>query len=293
MTTQIVIHLLPHEIDWFEWQMKQFKLGSYYLDGNDTFIIDVTLNLNLVEWDKSQIPKQYFINKFNQIQQICDWAELLFTVDEEEEKCMGVNDKRRQSIRSSQADNILYLDSDIIFRPELLKYITDAAKAIEQDYYIISPQLPKLWDDTWDILVNQNYINQIPSPITYESTDCYKIIVNPVNNIKLTHINGFKFGGGWFNLFSTKLLKFIDIPDSLGSYGVDDLFVMRCCDIMKYKGVNIKQFVIEGMVVCENIKYRCNPYKEFIHSVNRLEEYRKQACDSFSKEIKKFISRFD
>ena len=34
MITQIVVHLLPHEIDWFEWQSKQFKLGSYYLDKN-------------------------------------------------------------------------------------------------------------------------------------------------------------------------------------------------------------------------------------------------------------------
>jgi hypothetical protein len=34
MITQIVVHLLPHEIDWFEWQSKQFKLGSYYLDNN-------------------------------------------------------------------------------------------------------------------------------------------------------------------------------------------------------------------------------------------------------------------
>ena len=28
MTTQIIVHLLPHEIDWFEWQAKQLKIGS-------------------------------------------------------------------------------------------------------------------------------------------------------------------------------------------------------------------------------------------------------------------------
>jgi len=32
MTTQIVIHLLPHEIDWFEWQSKQLKAGSIYIE---------------------------------------------------------------------------------------------------------------------------------------------------------------------------------------------------------------------------------------------------------------------
>ena len=84
MTTQIVIHLLPHEIDWFEWQSKQFKLGSYYI--NDTVIIDVTLNLNLIDWSKSQLPKQFFIDKFNQIEKLWDWAQTQFIIDEEN-KC--------------------------------------------------------------------------------------------------------------------------------------------------------------------------------------------------------------
>ena len=67
MITQVVIHLMPYEIDWFEWQAKQLKIGSYYIE--DKVIIDVTLNLNLVNWNNSQIPKQYFIDKFNQIKQ--------------------------------------------------------------------------------------------------------------------------------------------------------------------------------------------------------------------------------
>ena len=44
MTTQIVIHLLPQEIDWFEGQIKQLKRGSYYLEDDDNVIMDVTLN---------------------------------------------------------------------------------------------------------------------------------------------------------------------------------------------------------------------------------------------------------
>ena len=52
MKTQIVVHLLPHELDYFEWQTKQFKIGSDYIDKNDKVIIDVTLNLNLVNWEE-------------------------------------------------------------------------------------------------------------------------------------------------------------------------------------------------------------------------------------------------
>ena len=173
MVTQIVVHLLPHEIDWFEWQSKQFKLGSYYLQ--DKVIIDVTLNLNLVDWDQSQLPKQFFIDKFNQIKTLWDWAEVQFIIDEEN-RCLGCDDKRREAIRSTIADNILYLDSDLLFRPELLSYIIEASKAINHDYYIISPQTVRMWDSSWDIITNKNYLN-IPANIeTYYNNDPFKII---------------------------------------------------------------------------------------------------------------------
>ena len=104
MTTQTIIHLFPHEIDWFEWQAKQLKAGSYYLE--DKVVIDVTLNLNLVNWDKSQIPKQYFIDKFNQIKQIFDWCETIFEINENK-TCLGIDDKRRNSVRQYSPDNFM------------------------------------------------------------------------------------------------------------------------------------------------------------------------------------------
>ena len=73
MKTQIVVHLLPHELDYFEWQTKQFKIGSDYIDKNDKVIIDVTLNLNLVNWEESKLSKEFFIDKFNQIKLIWDY----------------------------------------------------------------------------------------------------------------------------------------------------------------------------------------------------------------------------
>ena len=70
MKTQIVIHLLPTEIDDFEWQIKQLKLASLYLNKDDIINIDVTLNLNLVNWNESKFEKQYFIDKFNNIKNV-------------------------------------------------------------------------------------------------------------------------------------------------------------------------------------------------------------------------------
>jgi hypothetical protein len=288
MVTQIVVHLLPHEIDWFEWQSKQFKLGNYYIQ--DKVIIDVTLNLNLVNWNQSQLPKQFFIDKFNQIKTLWDWAESQFIIDEEN-KCLGCDDKRREAIRSTIADNILYLDSDLLFRPELLSYMIEAAKAINHDYYIISPQTVRMWDNSWDVITNKDYLTDPASMETYYSKDPFKVIANPPENINLTPINQFKFGGGWFNLLSTKLLKLTDIPDSFGPYGIDDLYIMICCDIIKNKGYQVQQYILENAVVIENFKYRWNPYKEYLHLINKQVEFRKQAEDNLNLEIQNFINK--
>jgi hypothetical protein len=288
MTTQIVIHLLPHEIDWFEWQSKQFKLGSYYI--SDKVIIDVTLNLNLVDWNQSQLPKQFFIDKFNQIKTLWDWAEIQFIIDEEN-KCLGCDDKRREAIRSTTADNILYLDSDLLFRPELLNYIIESAKLIKNDYYIISPQTVRMWDNSWDIITNKQYLNTPANMETYYANDPFEIITNNFEDLNLIPINQFKFGGGWFNLLSTKLLKLTDIPDSFGPYGIDDLYVMICCDIMKQKGYNVQQYVLENAVIIENFKYRWNPYKNFLYLIDKQDKFRKQAEDNLNLEIQNFINK--
>jgi hypothetical protein len=288
MTTQIVIHLLPHEIDWFEWQIKQLKQGSYYI--NDKVIIDVTLNLNLINWDHSQLPKQFFIEKFNQIKKLCDWCETQFIIDEEN-KCLGCDDKRREAIRSTTADNILYLDSDLLFNPELLSYMIESSKLIKEEYYIVSPQTVRMWDNSWDVITNKKYLTTPADMETYYANDPFEIIMQEQTDLNLKPIPQFKFGGGWFNLLSTKLLKLTDIPDSFGPYGIDDLYVMICCDIMKQKGYNIQQYVLENSIIIENFKYRWNPYKNFLYSINKQDEFRKQAELNIQNEIQNFINR--
>jgi len=286
MITQIIIHLLPHEIDWFEWQAKQLKAGSCYIE--DKVIIDVTLNLNLVDWNNSQIPKQYFIDKFNQIKQLFDWCEIIFDIDENN-TCLGIDDKRRNSIRAYNPDNFIYLDCDIIFKPETLALLINSAKTIDNEYYIISPQTPKLWDFTWDILVNNVYLNQ---QYGFEKTiDPYSILNTDYGEISLSPINVFKFGGGWFNLISSKLLKFTDIPDSFGPYGIDDTYVMYCCEIMKQKQLTPQQYVVSNLVVAENYKYRNSSYVDYLDIINKKDEYRIQAENNFQIELNKFYNK--
>jgi hypothetical protein len=288
MTTQILVHLLPHEIDWFEWQSKQFKLGSKNVIGD--IIIDVTLNLNLIDWEKSSIPKKFYTDKFECIKSLWDWAETKFDVNEDG-SCLGCDDKRRSSIRESNSDNILYLDSDVIFPVETLAYLDYAAKNVTEDYYIISPQTVRMWDSTWDVLTNSKYLSHPANMETYYSNDPFEVIVSNHDEVSLKKIDVFKFGGGWCNLISTKLLKLTDIPDSFGPYGIDDLYVMKCCDIMKHRGINVNQYVLDGLVVIENFKYRKNIHKDFLYLIDRQNEFRQAAEKSLQIEIKNFNGR--
>jgi len=286
MLTQLVVHILPQEIDWFEWQSKQLKQGSYYLDNDDKVLIDVTLNLNLVKWEESKIPKEYFIEKFNNIKKLYDWADTNFIIDNDN-ICLGCNDKRRDSINKSISDNIIYLDADLIFNPYILKYSIDSAKIIEDEYYIVSPQIPKMWDNTWDSLVNKEFVNLLPSHENYKSFDAYKIS-NVFNDFNLKHNNTFKMGGGWFNLISTNLLKYIKIPESLGPYGLDDTFIIECAKLMKNQNYHINQYIIENMIVAENLKYRDNLYEKYLKVIDMKDDFRKNSHEVFTNEVSNF-----
>ncbi len=290
MITQIVIHILPHEIDWFEWQIKQLKQGSYYLEKDTNIILDVTLNLNFIQWCDSKLPKQFFIHKFNQLEELCDWCQTNFIIDEEN-KCLGCGDKRKQVIESTTSDNIIYLDSDVIFKPETLFYLLESVKNINNEYYIISPQIYKLWDESWDLIVNNDYMHNEYSYAQYANLDPFSFLSKEYNQISIKPINGFKFGGGWFNLLSSKLLKLTSIPDSLNPYGPDDTYVMFCCDYMKHKGYDIQQYVIDNLIVVENIKYRKSPYIKFLASEDN-ETQRKLFRELSDKNLLKEIQNF-
>jgi len=172
-----------------------------------------------------------------------------------------------------------------------LSYIICAAKMIEEPYYIISPQTVRMWDSSWDMLVNQKYIDTPADMEIYHNIDPFKPISDPIEDISVVPINQFKFGGGWFNLLSTKLLKLTDIPDSFGPYGIDDLYVMICCDLMKQKGYNVQQYVLKGEIVTENFKYRWNPYKNYLYLIDKQNEYRKQAELNLKNEIANFVNK--
>ena len=158
------------------------------------------------------------------------------------------------------------------------------------DNFIVTPQFVKQWDSTWDVVVNENYLSY---PLNYhESSNVYKDGLPQLQEINVKEIETIKFAGGWFTLLPNKLLNKIGIPESLGHYGLEDTFVSECCKLMKSKGDNVSQFVLENLIIGESYVNRPNEtIKKYIASKNKKQEFTKIATDNFPNELKNFYER--
>lgn len=284
---QILIHTLPHEIDQLEQLLIRLKYNSNYLISDEKILVDVVLNCNLVNWSTSSLPKSFFTNKFNQLEQLTKtWADTKFEVNEDG-TIQGCVSHRRKSIKETESDALLILDTDIFFNNTLLYFTYNAVETLknENPYFILTPQTTPMWDNSWDLIVNNEFKND---GIHFQSRDPYKYFQRLSNDVVVKPIDGFKFGGGWATVISTQLAKKIGIPESLGHYGLEDTFIMYCSQMMRQKGLNVTQYILENEIIVEDHLYRFNPYKEFLTVINKQEEFRNIAHKNFQKEIIKF-----
>lgn len=285
---QILMHVLPQEIDQLEQILIRLKYNSNYLTNKKKILVDVVLNCNLVDWNNSILPKSFFINKFNQLEHLTKtWADTRFEVNEDG-SIQGCVSHRRKAINETESDALLILDTDIFFNNTLLFYIENAVELLKENnpYYILTPQTTPMWDDSWDPIVNDNFKND---GIHFQSRDPYKF-AQSLGDVNVKPINEFKFGGGWATVISTPLAKKIGVPESLGHYGLEDTYIMICSQIMRQKGINVTQYILENEIIVEDHLFRPNPYKEYLAIINKQEEFRKIAHENFTNEVNKFNS---
>jgi len=297
MKIKIGIFVLPQEIDQYEEVAKQLKLCSLFLDELEVEM-DVVLSLSseLTEWDKCVIPKQYFEDKFDKVNRLFDWvtpsSKFVASTDD---KILGCVSHRREAWKSATDDTeaIMFIDCDMVFDMYALYEMEAALTTISKQYelYVITPQIVRIWDNTWDVLVNSHYIDK--DHHFHKTADVYRV-VNTVpskfdENRGVYEITTFKFAGGWLTLLSKKLLDHVGIPEELGHYGVEDTLIMACASLMRSSGERVSQFVVEGMVVCENYHYRDNSYlTKHLSPIDKREEFLHIAHTNFMPMLDKF-----
>tara|TARA_B110000902_G_scaffold68204_1_gene80940 strand:+ start:5628 stop:6500 length:873 start_codon:yes stop_codon:yes gene_type:complete len=289
---------LPYEIDELENTLTQLRRASYYLSNANEWELDVTIGLSdtLVNWSNSRIPKEYFSDRITSLAKSTDWCKGNFYISGDD--INGCVSQRRHSLNThSDADYFIWLDTDIIFDERTLSYIENTISATKDitPYSIITPEIVKVWDNSWDCIVNEKFLDK---PFDYQKTnDPYKdsgvkgdIGIEDVNN-HLSPQSQFKFAGGWMTCLSGELLRKIGVPEGLGHYGLEDTFIMVASTLLQQKyNTNIQQFKIKNLVICENYKYRDNSfYKSFLSINDMRTEYLKNAEINAEAELAKIL----
>lgn len=240
MVYRIVQYIQPWEIDDLDRQADQLIRGSYYLE--DTVIVDVTMNLEVVDWQESNLPQSYFVDKFKYIEtKLKQYYQTNFDLDS---TIQGCTDKRRQTAKKEQ-DFIIWLDSDLYFPHQLLPLLITASYQIQDENYILSPEIIKYWDHSWDCITNPSFLDQ-----PHNHRDFFDLFsVDKFASEQEVYVrknNQIKFGGGWFNLIKSTIFSKIELIDDLGAYAPDDTYLSYCG--MK---LGIPQYILAGTVVSE------------------------------------------
>ena len=79
----------------------------------------------------------------------------------------------------------------------------------------------------------------------------------------------FKFGGGWFTLYSKVLIDSIQLPNELSGYGaLDNFFSIYCTHTQ-----SPTQYIIRNLIITEDIKYtNTSLYDNYVSIINRKDD---------------------
>jgi hypothetical protein len=284
-STLVCIHVMPHEIEMFERFMTQYHRALSYLDKNDNVTIKASLNLNplLTDWENSDLKQDFFINKFDKLFNNVPNINEIIT----DTSLMGTTQQKRESIKLN-FNQFIFVDADIAFPETLLKYQIMAAEHL-QEKYIIIPQLVKLWDNSWDILVhkdfldkNYGYYNEHKPELTYEQA---------ITDVTLQSLPIIKFGCGMHTLYSKEFWDFIDIPQSFGGYGSEDSFAMMASSLAISKGYKINQYLLEGLYITENLTDRIPSFNQKVKNIFQKEKSKDASWQIMNQELTIFANK--
>ena len=281
--TLICIHVMPSEIEMFEKLMIQFHKAFQYLDGNDDVTLKVTLNLNpeLTDWDNSELKQGYFVSRFgilfNGIKNI---NEVILDTS-----CWGTTQQKRESYKLDY-DQFIFCDTDILLHEHMLKHQLNVSYQLD-DVYIISPSLPKWWDDSWNELCHSEYIDK-PYGYAMDVIRENDVLSQKVIQINARQVRDIKFGCGMHTLYSKSFWELVGIPDSFGGYGPEDTYAMAASIVANKLGYDIKQFVMDGVYITEDYINRTPSFNGKIKPIDKKKEFYDKAHSLGQQEVINF-----
>lgn len=285
--TLICIHVMPNEIEQLFKLMLGFRFSMAYLDKSvDSVTFRASLNLNpeLTDWDKSELKQDYFKKRFElAFEGIPNINEIV-----EDNSLWGTTQQKRESIKLD-FDQFIFCDTDISFPPKLLKYQLNVANMVS-DMYVVSPSLAKWWDESWAVLTHRDFLDrELGFAHSVEANESAPL--QDINSLEIKQLTGFKFGCGMHTLYSKSFWDMIGIPESFGGYGPEDTFAMSIATWLQSIGIPIKQYIIDGIYIAENIHRREPSFAGKIVSINKKKEFYDKATGLFNDEVKRFVEK--
>jgi len=254
MTYKIRYHIMPWEIDLALLTYDRIAKSLPYI--NDNIILESCLNLSsyIINWGESKLPKEFFIEKYKDLEKILVGRLIHNSKIYNGDQLYGHLNLEKEAY-DENVDGYINICPDIWFSEQALYYIIEASKQIPNKYFIITPQIAKLWDNTWDSLVNPIY-HSVPYS-QYTEQDIFNIAYNQATStqeIALRPIQHSKYAG-WFDLYSKSFYNDIaPVGDDWSGYGGWDLYSMTVADICKGRGLDYQQYILEGQTIYEHGK---------------------------------------
>ena len=250
-TVKIVCHLMPWELDHALLAFIKFRKSFEKIPKDIHVKLSCVLNVSdfLIDWNTSKLPKEFFVQKFKELKSIVDCFDVeRYDVVDYTDKIYGHLDLQRDS-STDDVDGYIYFCPDRNFDDTALAYLCIAAKQVEEKYCIISTEIYKAWDSTWDVITNSKYMNV---PYGNWDKECpFKLEVeNESNDVSLEKIDQFKFAG-WFEYYSRDFVNVLTkIPDEWNGYGPWDYYAMLISyQVMReIPKVNVSQYVLRGKI---------------------------------------------
>lgn len=240
---------MPWEIDYALLTFSQLKKSLYHLSQEDNIEVSSVLNLSsyIINWEESKLPKEYFIQKYQDISKILEGYKHTSKIYDEDQ-LYGHLDFEKEII-SPEVDYYISICPDICFSEYALSYLIESAKQVENKYFVITPQTSKVGDEAWDEITNSHFVD-----IPYE--DYLKVNVFDVYNTNhleteknLYPTSKSKFAG-WFDLYSKSVVEELcPLQEDWEGYGPWDLYSIILTNHLKEQGVDFQQYLIQGEVI--------------------------------------------
>ena len=251
MKVKMICHLMPWELDYALLTFVKLKKSYEYLSKDIEIIFDCVLNLSdsIIDWKKSRIEKKHFIDKFYSLKNLVS----CFNINRYEvidgDKLYGHLNLQKECI-SDDVDGYIYMCPDQNFDETLIAYMCKAAKTINDKYFILTSEIYKGWDSSWNPISSDKY-----KDVSYD--DCgqecpYKLeYENFYNDVSVKKISEIKFAG-WVDYYSKDFInEFAKIPDDWNGYGPWDFYSMVLS--YNFNKLNLKekihQYVLTGKII--------------------------------------------